>query len=331
MAPTSNTPPDGVSQHMHDVITGEGFTYKVDYRRDIDTIREDDHHVIQIRAETEPNKPHVRKLTEAIRAGAKIDLIAVTEDGYRVYGNHRFPAYKAIGLPQIPVIVIGVKAAEADEDVLRRLRIIGFRENAHHGLPNSKRTNEMAVVDFRADGWDNARIARELGVSANRVADIVAVDKGNKALGALGITTPLTKTVIGAIGRVSEDMNREPFVQLVKLVADADLNKTEINTLAKAVKEAGSDVDAVAIIDAERLSLRSRVSGSDNAGRPSFAAQLRQKMGFIVGKAGNEQVLVEGSTGLAAEHLKMVNESIRVLTIVRDLMVETHGEQEDAA
>lgn len=319
--PTQNqTPPlpDGVSQHIHDIITGEGFTYTVDYRHEMADIREENTARIQIRAEDAPDKAHVRKLAEASKAGAKLDLMCITRDEYRVYGTHRFEAYKHNGATLVPVIIVDVDAADADDDVLRRLRIIGFRENFGHGLKNSKKTDEMAVVVLRDDGWDNTAIARESGVASNRIGEIVAVDKGRKALDALGIKAPLTKTAVGALGRASEDLNRGPFQELARLAGDAMLNKTEVNALAKLAKEAGSDEDATNILITERATMRTRVAGS--AGKPSFAAQLRQKMGFIVGKRGNEQVLVETSAASRDEHLRMVNESIAVLEAVRDLM-----------
>jgi hypothetical protein len=282
MVTQTQTLPDGVSPHIHDIIRSEGFTYTVDYRREMADIREDDTARIQIRAEADPDKAHVRKLAEASKAGAKLDLICITRDGYRVFGTHRFYAFKHNGLTLIPVIVIDVDADEADDDVLRRLRVVGIRENAHHGLRNSKQTDEMAVVVFRADGWDNTSIARELGVASGRVGEIVAVDKGRKALDSLGITAPLTKTAVGAVGRASDDLNRGPFQELARLAGDALLNKTEINTLAKLAK-----------------------------------------LGFITGKMGNAQVLVETSPASRDEHLQMVLDAISVLTDVRDLMQQT--------
>jgi len=319
--------PDGVSPRIHDIITGEGFTYAVDYRHDLADIHDDDSERIQIRYETETSKLQVRRLQEATKAGAKIDLMAITKDGYRIFGNHRFAAYKALGTLVVPVIVVDVNAAEADEEVLRRLRIVGYRENAQHGLPNSRRTVEMAVVDFRREEWDNARIARELGVAPGRIAEIVATDKGQQALDEQGIVTKLPKAVIAALGRASDDLNREPFKQLVKLTADANLSKTDVNALAKSAKDAGSDDDAVALIAIERQRHRARIDGTDSP-KPSFAAQLRQKLGFVVGKASNPQVLVEHSSASAAEHLAMVTQSIAVLETVRDLMLAA---QEEAA
>ena len=329
MPTQTQTLPDGVSPHIHEIITSAGFTYSVDYRHEMSDIREEDTERIQIRYEPDADKGHVRKLAEASKAGAKLDLIAITRDNYRVFGKHRFEAFKHNGLTLVPVIVIDVDAAEADDDVLRRLRIVGFRENFGHGLKNSKKTDEMAVVVLRADGWDNTAIAHESGVPSGRIGEIVAVDKGVKALEALGIKAPLTKTAIGALGRASDELNRGPFQELARLAGDALLTKTEINALAKTAKEAGSDEDATNILIAERTNLHNRVAGS--VGRPSFAAQLRQRLGFINGKKGNEQVLVETSPASRDEHLRMVNEAIDVLTAVRDLMVAAEGEDESAA
>jgi hypothetical protein len=324
----TQTLPDGVSPRIHEIITSEGFTYTVSYRYEMSDIREEDTARIQIRAEAAADKAHVRTLAEAAKAGAKMELIAITRDNYRVFGKHRFEAFKMIGLTLVSVIVIDVDAAEADDDVLRRLRIVGFRENFGHGLKNSKATDEMAVVELRADGWDNTAIARASGVASSRVGEIVAVDKGRKALSALGIAAPLAKNAVGAIGRASEDLNRGPFQELARLAGDARLNKTEINTLAKLAKEAGDDADAVSILVAERAALHARVGGA--SGRPSFAAQLRQKLGFINGKGGNPQVLVETNPASSDEHLRMVVEAIRVLGDVRSLM-EAAGQEENAA
>lgn len=329
MVSQNQTLPDGVSAHIHEIITGEGFTYSVDYRHEMSDIREEDHHRIQIRAEEVPDKGHVRSLAEAAKAGAKLDLICITRDGFRVYGTHRFEAFKSNGLTLVPVIVIDVDAAEADDDVLRRLRIVGFRENFGHGLKNSKKTDEMAVVVLREDGWDNTAIARESGVATGRIGEIVAVDKGRKALDTLGIKAPLTKTAVGALGRASDDLNRGPFQELARLAGDALLSKTEINALAKLAKEAGSDEDATTILITERANLRKQIAGT--AGRPSFAAQLRQRLGFINGKRGNEQVLVETTAAARDEHLRMVNEAIAVLEAVRDLMDQAVLFEDDVA
>lgn len=328
---TTQTPglPDGVPQHIDDIIRSAGFSYGVDWRHEMSSIREEDTARIQIRAETTPDKAHVRKLAEAHKAGAKLDLLAITRDGYRVFGTHRFEAYKLVGTTLVPVIVIDVEADGADDDVLRRLKIIGFRENAHHGLRNSKKTDEMAVVALREDQWDNASIAREMGVAPARVGEIVAVDKGRKVLDALGITAPLTKTAVGALGRASEDLNRGPFQELARLAGDALLSKTEINLLAKTAREAGSDEDATNLLIAERQNLRNRVTGS--SGRPSFAAQLRQKLGFINGKEHNPQVLVETSPASRDEHLRQVELSIKVLSAVRDLMRDADDDAENVA
>jgi ParB-like chromosome segregation protein Spo0J len=313
--------PDGVSQYMHDVITGEGFTYTVDYRHDITAIREDDAHRIQIRAESVPNKPHVKRLTEAIKAGAKLELIAITKDEYLDYGNHRFAAYKAAGASMVPVIILDVNAETADADTLARLRIVGIRENARPHLPNSAATDEMAVVVYKREGWDNTRIARELGVRPNRISEILAVDKGIKVLADLGFGADVkpTKTVCAALGRASEELNKAPLGELAKLAMDADLTAKEVRTIAAEAKATGSDTDGVKVVADARSSLAQRVSGSDAGGRPTYAAQLRQKLGFITGKAGNAQLLVERGPG-ASEHLDMVLEAIAVLTEVRNLM-----------
>jgi ParB-like chromosome segregation protein Spo0J len=327
MAPTPNPAlPDGVSPRIHEIISDEGFTYRVDYRHEMSEIRDDNTSRIQIRFETVPDKAHVRKLAEAAKAGAKLDLICITEDNFLAFGNHRFEAFKQNGVSLVPTIVLNVNAADADDETLRRLRVIGFRENAQSHLPNSKKTDEMAVVVLRADGWTNSDIARELGVAPGRVGEILAVDKGRKVLADLGITAPLTKTAVGALGRASEELNRLPFQEVAKLAGDALLNKTQINALAKAAKEAGDDADAVAIVQTERNSLGGRASGGVN--RVTFAAQLRQRLGFINGKSGNPQVLVETNPASRDEHLRMVNEAIDVLTAVRDLQV---AEAEDAA
>jgi hypothetical protein len=324
----TQTLPDGVSPRIHEIITSEGFTYTVNYRYEMANIRDEDTSRIQIRAEADPDTAHVRTLAEAAKAGAKMDLIAITRDNYRVFGKHRFEAFKQIGLTLVPVIVLDVDAAEADDDVLRRLRIVGFRENFGHGLKNSKATDEMAVVELRADGWDNTAIARMSGVAGSRIGEILAVDKGRKALGALGITAPLAKNAVGALGRASDDLNRGPFQELARLAGDALLTKTEINALAKVAKEAGDDADAVNILVAERAALHSRVAGRPS-GSPSFAAQLRQKLGFINGKGGNPQVLVETNPANSDEHLRMVIEAVRVLGEVRALMEAAAGD--DAA
>lgn len=321
------TLPDGVSQFISDAITSEGFTYKVEHRFDLADIKDGEHERIQIRAETVTNPQQVRRLLEATRNGAKFDLICVTRDGHLVFGNHRVAAYRKLGFPNTGAIVIDVNAEDADEETIRRLRIVGYRENSRHGLPNSKPTVEMAVVDFRVEGWDNSRIARELGVASTRVSEIVAVSKGREALRDLGIKQDgITKSVVGAIGRASEALHDRPFGDLAKLAADARLTKAEVNTLTKAASEARSDDEACRIISDERAALRQRVSGADAAPHPSYAAQLRQKLGFIVAKAANPQLLVEGSMAHRDEHLAMVEQSISVLTAVRDLMVEAEEE-----
>ena len=325
--------PDGVSQRIHDIIQTAGFGYHIEWRYDLSTVIVDDR--VQIRAETEVNKQHVRSLTESYKAGAKIDLIAVTADQHLAFGNHRLPAMKAAGMNHGPVIVIEANAADADDDVMRALRIVGIRENSSHGLQNSKATKEMATVLFREDGWDNTRISRELGVPGGRVGEIIAVDKGRKALDKLGVDpATLTKTAVGALGRASDELNRGPFAELARLAADARMTKTEINSLAKVAKEIGSDDDAVKLIEEQRTNLNTRVTGVDT-GHPPFPAQLRQKLGFIIGKEGNPQVLVEHSPASRDEHLRMVNASIAVLEAVRDLMadgqLDLDTEDEDAA
>lgn len=327
MAQPSSNLRDGVSQFIHDVIVGEGFTYEVDYRVDLGEIKDGEADRIQIRAETTVNPQQVRRLLEATRNGAKFELIAITRDGYLVYGNHRVASFRKLSLPYVGAIIINVNAADADPDVIRRLRIVGYRENSRHGLPNSKPTVEMAVVDFREEGWDSTRIARELGVASGRVGEIVAVSKGRQALDALGVTATLTKSVVGALGRASESLHRIPFAELAKLTGDANLSKTEVNALVKAMSEADSDDEAVAVVNTERVAHRTRVSGSDPSPRPSYAAQLRQKLGFIVAKQANPQLLVEGSSAHREEHLAAVETSITVLTAVRDLMKAADSEE----
>jgi len=318
---TSSPLPEGVSQYAHDVLVGEGFQYRVDWRHDASAIQTESGK-IQIRAESGVNKAHVRRLTEAIRAGAKIDLPAVTEDEHLVYGNHRVPAYRAAGQATIPVIVINARVDGADEDVINRLRMVGVRENARHGLPNSTATAEMATVLARGEGWDNARIARELGIKPGRVSDIVAADKGAKLLAHVGIQSDPPKTVRAALGRASDELNRAPLADLAKLAVEAGLSPKEIRALAASAKEAGADDDAVRLIADERASLRTRVAGTDSP-RPPYPAQLRQRLGFINGKQANPQLLVERSAASAAEHLTAVETAISVLTAVRDLMVTT--------
>lgn len=107
---------------------------------------------------TQVQSVHVCALVEAILSGSALPPIVADEDSYRIVdGFHRYEAFKRLGIERVPCIL---KRFGSDADMFEE----ALRLNASHGRP-------LAPYERRRC----AEIARELGLSLEKVADALHV------------------------------------------------------------------------------------------------------------------------------------------------------------
>ena len=119
----------------------------------------------------------------------------------------------------------------------------------------------------------------------------------------------------------SAPLNDAPFLAILTLTQDAGLSAIEVGDLIKRVRAAGSDEQAMATIEADREERREQIKEFRASGksRTPVAAQLRQRLGFVLNHEHNPRELVEVNPTLAESHGRILDRVIAVLTTAREL------------
>lgn len=111
-------------------------------------------------------RPEMDLLRRSIEADGYTQPIVVweVEGGYEVIdGFHRHLVGKEMGLSHLPVVVVNAESTERNDRIASTIR-----HNRARGKHNISSMSEI-VVELSRRNWNDAKIARELGMDADEV------------------------------------------------------------------------------------------------------------------------------------------------------------------
>ena len=247
---------------------------------------------LQHRLDDKENKATVKRYSNMLKAGTFGNPICVTRDGVLIYGNHRVGSAKQVGQETYPAIVIDIDGQGADIHVTRQLLSVAYAENVDHGLPYTPGDRMKAAQDLLELGYTNRHVQAELGLSPAQVSGAKRQAEAEKRLETLGLTDEAKGIQAGVkrafAGPDARALNDEPFKQLVELTKEAKLTGAEINNFAKEAKAAGSDVDALSVLNEARRDLGQRISEVTAGGstRPTPIGKLKGALKQVTSLCG---------------------------------------------
>ena len=275
---------------------------------------------LQIRADSAlAPASKVAEIRAALRRGDKVKPNIITRDGWLIDGNTTSRAAKLEKRPTMPAIIIDADYGKADDSTRKRMYLLGVAANTRHGVGISRQDLRTALKLAGAGTTltDSARMAAMLGVTEKTVRDVVAEGRAVERARKLGVDLNghLPATALSALGRVSDRANDQPMLLLFKLSTDAGLKGTEISTLYKRMSESRSDAGAIAVVEAERTARAKQISEfqAGQKQRPSVAAKLQAKIGFVLQYEGDPSVLAERNPYQVTSHIERIERAIVVL------------------
>lgn len=269
----------------------------------------------------------VTKMAAALKRGDDVPPIVVTADDYLIDGNTRVRAAHRAEFPHMRAIIVNERWETASDSVKRRLYGLGAGFNARNGRGIDRNEVREVVLKIAADpNYDATRIAALLGVAERMVRDILAEQRARDRAERAGVHVngSVPASQLRRLGGASEKLNTAPYVELVKLTQDAGLAVSELSELITRVRGADSDEAAMGLLAKEREVRREQIQEftASRKSRPSEAAKLRQRLGFILDYEANPARLVERSPNFGPQHRDQLAKAIEILQRV-------HGEQVD--
>lgn len=257
-------------------------------------------------------------------AHSEFPPIVVTSDDWIVDGNTRTGAALLRGVKFFPALVLNVAFQGASTKQENELHALAATLNALNGMPLTAKETRDVVDRFVRLGWKAEQIGRAIGVKATAVAaakrEIDAVAKLRRV--GLDPDSSVRAASLRALGaKDTLALNDVPFKELAKLASDAGLNAGEITSIAREVKEVGSDTGQVARVDELRVELGDRIRerALTGVGTPSLSRQLRQHLGFVAKYEGCEPELIETDPNVAGRHLDALEKAIKILTALAEI------------
>lgn len=227
------------------------------------------------------NAAKVREYVNKFKAGSIPPPIGVTRDNVLVWGNHRVGAAHQADVAAVPAIVFDVDGVSPDEHVSAVLRTMAGRENASHGLPLSNKDREMIVRLELQLGTTGGVIAATYGMTPAQISGLRREIEAEQRLDQHQLRDLLegrTRGIIRALsGKYARILDDEPFVELVRLIADADLQAKEVNAIAAEAKATGSERGALGVLATKRGEMAQRVASFQATGvveRPTPRGKL---------------------------------------------------------
>jgi ParB-like chromosome segregation protein Spo0J len=174
-------------------------------------------------------------------------------------GNHRRAAAAAAGLTTHPAYIVEC----TDEAALTLM----YGDNRRHGMPPSKTERCAQAVHLVDNGWTQAEAAAAVGVSQPALSNHLAVARTSRRASALGVGRQFD-SMPGASKEALARVTSDPvFVEAAKICGAARLNVAETQSLAKRLRDARSEADAMRIIGDEQELHRERVQNVGAKGR----------------------------------------------------------------
>lgn len=235
------------------------------------------------------NSAKVAEYRNRFKSGSICPPIGITRDGVLIWGNHRTEGARKAEMSDIPAIVLDVDGADPDEHLLAVLMTLSGRENSEHGLPLSNKDREMIVRKEIEIGSTSGAIQQAYGMTSAQVSGLKRQIEAEKRLSDLGLRSRADgadRSVLRSFsGPNARALTNPPFKALVELALDAELTAKEINELAAAARNAGTEDGALEIIATKRTDLSKQIAEVATAGRvrPTPLSRLRKAVTEISG------------------------------------------------
>jgi ParB-like chromosome segregation protein Spo0J len=257
-------------------------------------------------------------------AHSEFPPVVITADDYIVDGNTRVGAALMRGVKFFPAYVLDVPFKGGSEKQANELHALAATLNAQNGTPLTAKEARLQAEKLVALGWKIEQIGRAIGLKASSVSAVKREIEAAAKLKKVGLDPngSMRGASLRALG--SKDaigLNDIPFKELARLATDASLNMGEIHSVAKEVKQLGSDTTQVDKITALRTEMGDRIRERELTGsaKPPRARQLRQHLGYVINHEGSESELVETDPKVAGQHLEVLERAIKVLVSVLEM------------
>lgn len=218
----------------------------------------------------------VHEFALQMKGGAVFPPLVLMEPNILIDGNTRASAGREIGRTHLPAYRVQVPDIDFGKMLAAALNQMGGARLT------SSEANSVAVRMMNLRFSDD-QIARELGYAAESVRRWRReAEFGERAvrLELNGPAAELTKSQRQIAAKVAHD---EPFVELVKLIADTKPDPKDLKELAEVVEKAPSDEQAVEAIKAARTEWVPIGPPPARVYRNKTAQQVRMHLGALVG------------------------------------------------
>jgi ParB-like chromosome segregation protein Spo0J len=225
----------------------------------------------------------VEEYSQQMRNGAIFPPVILRTPNVLIDGNTRLAAAKRIGRKTFPALIVDTKTKDTAKILAAALNQMGGERL------NPSEAHEAALLMMRND-FPDAVVARELGRDLSQVRrwrNQRDVEHRAEQLGLGEEIKQISRTTLGTLAGVSRE---EPFVELVKLMADVRPKEKDAKQYVTDAMQAPSDEEAVAAI----VSLREELAP---VGPPPKTAARRQ-LPLIRAAIGN-LLKIEGNPDVA--------------------------------
>lgn len=253
--------------------------------------------------------------------------IIVTLDGWLIDGNTRVGALLKRQQKFFQAIVIQIEYAgrTTTEKTQKELRALALTLNSNHGVPLTAKEARDGARDLISLSWRADEIARALGLKPAVLAqvrrEIAAEDKLKRVeFKSYATLSGAALRVLG--GKDAQALVDAPFLGLSLLAADAGLNASEVATMAKDVREIGSEAGQIQKLEALRTELGDRIRerALTGKGTPAPSRQLRQHLGMVMKyEVATAHELLETDPAVNDTAMKFLDHSIPVLIALRNM------------
>jgi hypothetical protein len=252
-------------------------------------------------------------------ASSKFPPIVVTSDYWLVDGNTRTAAAAKRRQMFFPALVLDVAWESATTRQRDELFALAATLNSRGGKPLESKERREVAARFIALGWRADQIARYIGVPVTRLAGIKRQIEAETRLRKVGADPAKVEKKLNVLGSATAlALNDEPYRQLAAIIPAADLTATETESLARRMKDSGSDSSALALVAATEREMADRIRQTSLTGRgkPPASAMARKFLGNVTKYEGRERELVELNPDAIQLHKETLRRAIAVLQAV---------------
>ena len=188
-------------------------------------------------------------------------------------GNTRVGAYLKRGVTFQPALIIDVAWESASEKRREELYMLGATANSQNGRPLTAKERRANIRHALALNWTTEHIERVLGLKTGVIVGVrreIAAEQRLADVG-MGSNGELKGASLRALGKASAvGLHNDPYKELAQLSADAGLNASEIDQLAKEVKDSDSDEEVLRVLSNVRSEMGERIREREFTETPSL-------------------------------------------------------------